>query len=111
MVWLALTVRTEVGATAAYNDLFDGRGTDATGLPLSRVDTMFKLKEARNAFGVHVVGDRRAPKLDRPGEHVDQGLSQLFEFGAGHTRSLASGSDAGAGEGLVGVDVADAVEQ
>ena len=66
---------------------------------------------SRDSVGVDVVGDGGAAELDGVGEDFDEGGAEAGEFGAGEAAGLAAGADAGAEEALVGVDVADAVEQ
>jgi hypothetical protein len=49
-----------MGATAAYDDAFDGCVAGAAGLVGARVDVVVELEEAGDSVGVYVVGDRGA---------------------------------------------------
>lgn len=46
-----------MGASAAYNDAFDGCAADATGLASAGVDVVVKLEETGYSIGVYVVRD------------------------------------------------------
>ena len=100
-----------MGAAAGEGDAADGSGAGETGLAGAPVDAVFQLKKAAGAVGIDVVGDRGAADLDGVAENFDQRGAQAGEFGAGEARGLASGTDGGAEERLVGVDVADAVQE
>src|ERR1700712_2730427 len=107
----SLAGRAEVSAAPAYDDAFDGGGADAAGLAGAAVDVVVELKEAGYAVGVYIVGDGGAAQFDRLGEDLDKGRAEAAEFGPGETAGVAERTNAGMEEGLVGVDVADAVEQ
>ena len=98
-------------AAAADDDLADGGGAEAAGLAFAGVDAVLELEEASYAFGVDVVRDGGAAELDGALEDLDERDAESLELGAGDAGGLAAGTDAGAGEGFVGVDIADAVEQ
>ena len=101
----------EVGAAPGEGDAADGGCADEAGLAGAPVDAVFQLKEAARAVGIDVIGDGGASELDGVAENIDKRGAQAGEFGAGEARGLAGGTDGGAEERLVGVDVADAVEE
>ena len=74
------------------------------------VDLVLELEEAADAVGVNVVGDRGAAEFDGVGEDLLECGVEAHEFGAGEFAGRAAGADGGSEEALVGVDVADAVE-
>jgi len=78
---------------------------------LRAVDLVFDLEVAAHALRINVVGDGRAAEFDGSAQDGLQGGAQADEFGASEAASLAARTDAGAEERLVGVDVANAVEQ
>jgi len=106
-----LTPRAEVGAAASEGDAADGRGADEAGLAGAPVDAVLELEEAARTIGIDVVGDGGAAEPDGVAEDLDERGAQAGQLGAGETGGLASGAEAGAEERLVGVDVADAVEE
>ena len=106
-----LTPRAEVGAAAGEGDAADGGCADEAGLAGAPVDLVPELEEAAGALGVDVVGDGGAAEADGVAEDFDQRGAQAGQLGAGEAGGLAGGADGGAEERLVGVDVADAVEQ
>ena len=75
------------------------------------VDVVVELEEAGHSFGVYVIGDGGASQLDGVLEDFDEGGAESGEFVAGEASGVARGADAGAEEGFVGVDVADAVQE
>jgi len=108
---LSLASGAEVGATPANHNTFDRRSADEAGLAGAHVDAVFQLEEAADAVGVDVVGDGRPAEFYGVGEDGDERVAEAAEFSAGKQRGQTAGTDAGAEEGLVGVDVPDAVEQ
>src|ERR1035441_10193409 len=100
-----------MGSAAAYDDPLDGRAADQAWLPAAAVNLVFDLEVAAHAFCIHVVGDGRAAEFDGSAQDGLQGCAQADEFGASEAAGLAAWTDAGAKERLVGVDVANAVEQ
>lgn len=101
----------EVGAAASDEEALDGGAAGEAGLAGAEIDAVLELEEAADAVSIDIVGDRGAAELDGVGEHVDQGLAQADEFGAGEASGMAAGTDPGTEEALVGVDVAHAVKQ
>jgi hypothetical protein len=108
---LFLAVGAEVGAAAGEGDALDGGSADEAGLAGALVDLVAELEEAADAVGVDVVGDGGAAELNGVAQDFDEGGAEPDELGAGEARGLAARADVGEEEGLVGVDVADAVEQ
>ena len=104
-------MRAEVGAAAGEGDAADGGGADEAGLAGAPVDLVPELEEAAGALGIDVVGDGGAAKPDGVAEDLDERGAQAGQFGAGEAGGLAGGAKAGAEEGFVGVDVADAVQE
>lgn len=100
-----------MGAAAGEGDALDGCAADAAGFAGALVDPVAELKEAAHAVCVDVIGDRGAAELDRLFEDCDEASAQLGEFVAREACGLARGANAGAEEGFVSVDVADAVQQ
>ena len=101
----------EVGAAAGEGDAADRGGADEAGLAGAPVDAVLELEEAAGAFGIDVVGDGGAAEADGVAEDFDERGAQAGQFGAGEAGGLAGGTDGGAEEALVGVNVADAVEE
>ena len=93
------------------NDALDWGVTDSAGLAGAQVDMVMELEEAGDSVGVHVIGDRGAPKLDGCAENLDQSGAKTCEFGAGEATSVAGGAYAGVEESLVGIDVTDTVKK
>lgn len=100
-----------MGASAADNDLPDGRAADGARLAGAAVDPVLDLEVAAHAFGVDVIGHGTTAQLDGAAEDFDQSFAEAGELFAGDAGGLSARADSGAEEGLVGVDVADAVEQ
>ncbi len=108
---LFLAFGTEVSAAAANYDLLDRCLAALARLTLSRVDTVFQLEEAGDTLGVDVVRDRGAAQRNGAGEDVDQGEAQALEIGPGEASGLSPRPDAGPGQGLIRIDIADAMQQ
>ena len=72
---------------------------------------MLKLEEAADAFGIDVIGDRRAAELDGMAENLLESDMEAVEFGWGEPSSLAAGTDTRAKQAFISIDVADAGEQ
>ena len=106
---LALADWAKVGAAAANDNLLDRCSADLAGLAFAGVDAVLELKEAGDACSVHVVRDGGAAQRDGAGEDVHQRKAQAFEIGTGESGGLSSRANGGAGEGLVGVDITDAM--
>jgi len=108
---LLLTSRAEVSAAASDYDALDGGLAGPAGLAGTGVDAVVKLEETGNTVGVNVIRDGGATELDGLFENLLQGGAQVGEFVAREASGVAAGADAGVVQGLVGVDVADAVEK
>jgi len=102
---------TEVGAAAGEGDAADGCCAGEAGLSGAPVDAVFQLEEAARAVGIDVIGDGGASELDGVAENIDKRGAQAGQLGSGEAGGLAGGADGGAEERLVGVDVADAVQE
>ena len=98
-------------AAAGERYALDGRRADETRLAATHVDLVLKLKEAADAVGIDVIGDRGAAELDGVAEDVHESFAEAEEFVAGEASGLTARSDAGSEERLIGVDVANSVEQ
>ena len=66
----------------------------AAGQAGAQVDAVFKLEEAALAIGVNVVRNRGTAQANGVVEHLEQGLAEAFEFGAGEAAGSAAGTDA-----------------
>src|ERR1017187_1352161 len=106
-----LAARAEVGAALGDDHPEDRCPAGGTRLAGALVEAGAELEEALAAFGVDVIGDGRSSGGDGLGEHGDDGV---VEF-AGAVASNALGErlrmNAGAEEGLIGVDIADAAHE
>ena len=100
-----------MGAAPGNDDLADWRSAVAARLVFAGVDAVLKLEEAADAFGIDVIGDRRAAKLDGMAENLLESDMEAVEFGWGEPSSLAAGTDTGAEEAFIRVDIAHAREQ
>jgi hypothetical protein len=89
----------------------DGRAAHHTRLTGALVDAMFELKESATAFGVDVIGDGGAALFDGLGEHFDDGLVQFPDAFGAQARANGQGMNAGAEEGFIGIDIADAADE
>lgn len=95
-----------VGAAAGDRDALDGCFAGEAGLAGALVDTVFELEKAAHAFGIDVVGNRRTAEADGVLEDFAEGEPQALEFDAGEAPGAAAGSNGGAKEAFIGVDVA-----
>jgi hypothetical protein len=75
------------------------------------VDLVLDLEVAAHALCIDVVGDGRAAQLDRSLQDCLQGGAEAGVFFAGNSGCLTAGTNSSAEERLVGVDVADSVQQ
>jgi len=100
-----------VGAAASDEEALDGGAAGEAGLAGAEIDPVLELEEAADAVGIDIVGDRGAAELDGVGEHVDEGLAEAGELGAGEASGVAARTNASTKEALVSVDIAYAVEQ
>lgn len=108
---LPLTLAAEVGSAAGEDDALDGLAADAAGHSLAGVDAMLQLEKAFDAVGIDVIGDGGAAERDGVGEDLLERDAEAFKLRARERVGDAAGTNAGAKEAFVGVDVADAVEQ
>ena len=89
----------------------NGGAAGEAGLAFPPVNAMLKLEEPGFAGSVHIIGNRGAAGGDGLVKHLLHGLKQAVKVGAGERGGAAAGTNAGAGQRLVGVDVADAAQQ
>lgn len=75
---LTLALRAEVRASAADHDLANGRSADPAWLAFAGVDAMFELEKTCDPFGVDVVRDRGAAKLDGALENIDERKAEML---------------------------------
>ena len=106
-----LADRAEVRAPAGEQYSADGSAADQAGLAGPEVDAVLKLEKAAYAVGIHVVGDGRAAERNRMLQDFLQGRAKAVKFSALDAAGHAFGTDSGAEEAFVGVDIAHAVEQ
>ena len=100
-----------MGTAPGNDDLANGRSTVTARLVFAGVDAVLKLEEAADAFGIDVIGDRRAAELDGMAENLLESDVEAVEFGAGKPAGLTAGTDTGAKETFIGIDIAHAGEQ
>src|SRR5215218_10807490 len=103
-----LTARTEIGGAAADDDADDRAVAAGAVFPLAGVDEELFLHRALLAARVAVVVDRRAASVDPCLQRGDDGIAQRLQVLGLHRAGGRERVQAGAEEGLVGVDVADA---
>ena len=106
-----LTVGAEVGAAAGNEEAADGRSAGGTGFAGTEIDFVFQLEESFGAIRVHVIGNGGAAERDGFPQHGLDGGMQALQFPAGEPASLTPGTNAGAKQAFVGIDIADAVEK
>ena len=92
-------------------DLFDWSSADGAGIAAVAVYLVLDLEVSAHAFRIDVIGYGGAAELDGATQDFVQGGAQKSQFGAGEAAGLARGTDGGAEERLVCVDITDAVEQ
>lgn len=98
-----------MSAAASDYDALDGGLAGPAGLAGTGVDAVVKLEETGNTVGVNVIRDGGATELDGLFENLLQGGAQVGEFVAREASGVAAGADSGVVQGLVSVDVTDAV--
>lgn len=100
-----------MGAAASDHDSLNGGVAEFAGLAGALVDAVLELEEAADAVGVNIVRDGGAAEFDGVAEDGLDGGVEQGQLGAGEAGGGAFGADTGAKEGLVGVDIADSVEE
>src|SRR5581483_10264474 len=80
-------------------------------LPGTHIHMMAKLEEARLARCIHIIGNRGAAETDSFSQHLLHRCMQTVEFRSGEPRGHPAWPDAGAEETLVGIDVANTMQQ
>ncbi len=96
-----------MAAASRDHDPLHGRLADQTGLALTTVDAVLELKETFLAIGIDVVGDRRSTKRDRIFQNFFNRNEKLAELLAGNRRCAAAGTNPGAKQRFVGIDISD----
>ena len=100
-----------MGAAAGENDAADGGSADAAGLAFAAIDAVLNLEKAGFTIGIDVVGNGRAAGADGRLQDRLKSRAEAVKAGAGQAAGHARGTDAGAEEALVGVDVPYSVEK
>jgi len=100
-----------VGAPSGQEGAANRGSADETGLAGAHVDAVLELEEAGYPVGVDIVGNGRATKLDGFAEDGLECSPKPFEAGAGEASSHVGGADAGVEEALVGIDVANTMQE
>ena len=100
-----------MGSASGYDDAADGRFADQAGLPGAHVDVVAELEEAAFSCGVDIIGDRGAAEPDGLAQHLLNSTVEAVQFLRSEPCRHAAGAYFGAEEALVGIDVADAVQQ
>ena len=100
-----------MGAATCNDDAADGRSTDQAGLPGAHIDVVAELEKAAFARGIDVIGDGGAAEADGFTQHLLHGGMQAIEFLCGQAGGHTAGADFGAEEALIGVDVANTVQE
>src|SRR5581483_9833990 len=106
-----LAVRAVVATPAGDNQAFYGRATDQAGLAFAAIDAVLELEEAGLAFGVHVIGNRRAAGGDGLAEHLLDGVVKAAQFGPGERGGAAARAHSGAEKRFVRIDIAHTTQQ
>jgi hypothetical protein len=107
----ALAVGAVVGTPPGKEDTADRGPAGQAGQAGSQVDAVLELEEAGDPVCVDIVRDRGAAEFDGfPKDGLQRGAKAVKPV-AGEASGHAGGADSGVEETLVGVDVADAVEQ
>jgi hypothetical protein len=101
----------KVRSTPGKLDALDLRTAHAAGLASALVDLMPQLKESAHPISINVIGDRGTTQFDRLLQHRDKRRTQLLQFIERQSRSLAGRPDARAKQRLIGIDVADTMQQ
>jgi len=100
-----------VGTAATDDNPLDWRLAHPARLARTRINMMAKLKETGDSIGIHIVRHGRTAKLDGFGEDFDERGAESCKFRAGQLAGMASRANPSMEEGLVSVDIADAMEQ
>ena len=100
-----------MGTPACDEGAADRGAANQTGLAGPHIDPVLELEEAGDAVGIDVVRDGGASERDGFPQDLLQGGVELAELEPAEASCHADGADAGTEEALVGVDVADAVQE
>ncbi len=100
-----------MGPAAAKNDPANWRLAIQAWLTRAQVDFVFQLKKSTSAVRIHIVGNRGATESNRFSQYcLDRGM-QSSHFRDTQSASPTTGSNSGAKQTLVGVDVADPMQE
>src|SRR5208282_880725 len=102
---------TVVTAAARQNNPPDCGPAQQAGFPLTAIHSMLELEEAFLSIRVHVIGNRRSAQRDRLAQNFLYRGMQLAQLLPGDGCRPPPGTDAGAEQRLVGIDVAHAAQQ
>src|SRR6185312_4492857 len=106
-----LALRAEVARALSLCDQADQGTASAAALTIAFIDVELLAEGAGIAVGAHVITQCRAAGADRGAEGGAHGAQQARAIALGEPAGAATRMDAGAKQGLAGVDVADARDQ
>src|ERR1039458_9440339 len=106
-----LAVGTKVGTALGDRHPADGSPAGREWFAGALIDAVADLEEAFAPFGVDVIGDGRPSGGDGLGEHGDDGVVELAGAVAPDALGERQRMNAGAEEGFIGVDIADAAHE
>jgi len=106
-----LAVGAVVGTPPGEHGAANGRSADLAGLAATHIDAVLELEKAGHPVGVHVIGNRGAAQFDGLPQDCLQSGMEPGEVLAGEAARHAGGTDSGAKEALVGINVAHPMEQ
>lgn len=107
----SLAYGTEMSSPTGQQDTPDRRTADQAGLACPHVHAVFELEKTPNPVSIDIIRDRRAAQLDRVLEHFLQRRVKAVQFRALDAAGHAPGTDPGAKEAFVSVDIAHAMKQ
>ena len=87
------------------------RLADATRLSRALIDAMLQLIESPHPGSIHIIGHRRAAKLNRVLQNLAQGQPQTLQFRSGQPSGLTARPNPRVKQTFVSVDVAYPGEQ
>ena len=100
-----------MGAAASDDEASNWCSTDHAGFAGPHVDAVLELKESPDTGCVDVVGHRRTAERDGRAQDCLQTGVQAGQLGTGEAGSAPAGTDAGPEEALIGIDIADPMEE
>src|ERR1019366_1387666 len=105
---LLLTARAIMTAPSCDDNPLDGGAAYQAWLALSAIHAMSQLKKSLPAFGIDVIVYRRSAQLDRLAQDRLQCDMQFSQLGAGERRRPPAGTNPGAKQRLVSINVSHA---